>query len=58
MDDLDKFLLAVGALSEATKVFFDNLIGQGFEHDDAIRLTGAFIMSFNRNERNVDDGEV
>ena len=46
MDELnvEKILAATGSLAELCKVFYDECVNQGFEHDEALPLTMQFLQ--------------
>lgn len=45
MSDAERFIAAIGALAESVKVFYDSLIAQGFEHNDALKMCNTFVES-------------
>lgn len=44
-EDISNLLNAVGAMSELLKVFYDNLIKQGFSQKEALYLTGDYMKA-------------
>lgn len=51
-DDISNLINAVGAMSELLKVFYDNLIKQGFTNQEALYLTSDYMkMMFRGSEQ-------
>ena len=44
-EDIENIINAVGAMSEMLKVFYDNLIKQGFTNQEALRLTSDYMKA-------------
>lgn len=44
-EDISSLLNAVGAMSEMLKVFYDNLIKQGFSQKEALSLTSDYMKA-------------
>lgn len=44
-EDVSNLLNAVGAISEMLKVFYDNLIKQGFSQKEALYLTSDYMKA-------------
>lgn len=43
--DVDQALEAVKAMAQGTRAFYDELREQGFDHGDAMCLTGVWLTS-------------
>lgn len=44
-EDISNLLNAVGTISEMLKVFYDNLIKQGFSQKEALYLTSDYMKA-------------
>lgn len=44
-DGISNLLNAVGAMSEMLRVFYDNLIKQGFSQEEALYLTSDYMKA-------------
>lgn len=51
--ELEKLLSGIGALAEMVKVFYDQLVNQGFREEQALVLSAELVRAMVRGGENI-----